>query len=165
MGPVVHPLAKVYPGVRLGDDVRIDPFCVIGSRAEIRGQWRGEGDVIVGDRTEIREFTAVQGPARIGADCFIMDKVHIAHDNVIGDDVTIAPGTMLAGHVTIGRYAWLGLNVSVNQRINIGTGAMVGSGSVVTKDVAPWRMVYGNPARDHGWNFEGLKRHGLNPPD
>lgn len=142
----------------------VDPV-VIGSAAEIRGEWKDEGCVTIGPRTVVREFTAIQGKVRIGADCYIMDKCHIAHDCVIGDGVTMAPGVMMAGHVTIEDHATVGIGVVIHQHVTIGEGAMVGMGSVVTKDIPPWRLWYGNPAKDHGWNVVGMERHGIHPPD
>ena len=51
------------------------------------------------------------------------------------------------GAVVIGDKAWLGFNVIVLKGVTIGEGAIVGAGSVVTKDVAPWVIVGGNPAK------------------
>jgi len=51
------------------------------------------------------------------------------------------------GATAIGDKAWLGFNVIVLKGVTIGEGAIVGAGSVVTKDVAPWTIVGGNPAR------------------
>ncbi len=49
--------------------------------------------------------------------------------------------------VTIGDKAWIGFNAIVLKGVAIGEGAVVGAGSVVTRDVAPWTVVGGNPAR------------------
>lgn len=149
---VIHPTAVIYPGVQLGVGVKVFPHAVIGGPAEIRGEWIGEGDIIVGDHTVIREHAVIQGPARVGADCYLMDSVHVAHHCVIGDRVTMSPHVTLAGHVLIESDATLGMNSSVHQRLTIGAGAMVGMGSTVTKNVPPYRKWYGVPAQDHGWN-------------
>jgi acetyltransferase-like isoleucine patch superfamily enzyme len=53
----------------------------------------------------------------------------------------------LPKRVTIGHDVWLGQNVLIKQGVNIGTGAIVGMGSVVTKDVAPYAIVAGCPAK------------------
>lgn len=121
----------------------------------------GEG-VHIGDRTILRELTAVQQgtirPTVVGSDCFIMDKVHIAHDNRIGDRVTLACYVALAGHVEIGDDATIGLSATIHQRRIVGAGAMVGMQSAVTKDVRPFEVVKGNPARPGGVNRVGLER-------
>jgi acetyltransferase-like isoleucine patch superfamily enzyme len=51
------------------------------------------------------------------------------------------------GPVTIGNKSWLGLNVIVLKGVEIGEGAIVAAGSVVTKNVSPWTIVGGNPAK------------------
>jgi UDP-N-acetylglucosamine acyltransferase len=93
-----------------------------------------------------------------------MDRVSISHDCVVGDDVTIAHGVVVAGTVTIGPKAWIGMNSSIHQRRSVGEGAMIGMGSVVTRDIPPWEKWYGNPARSHGWNSVGAARHGVALP-
>lgn len=149
---VIHPTAIIYPGVALGENVWVGAFAVVGSPGELRGEWSGEGMVSVGDGTVIRERTVIQGPARIGRDCYLMDGVHIAHDNQIGDRVTIAPHAAFAGHVTVEDDATIGIGVSVHQHRTIGRGAMVGMGAVVTKDIPAFETWVGNPARFHGVN-------------
>jgi acetyltransferase-like isoleucine patch superfamily enzyme len=51
------------------------------------------------------------------------------------------------GHVTLGEHAFVGTNVVVHPDVTIGAGAMVGSGSLVTRDVEPWTINVGTPAR------------------
>ena len=77
------------------------------------------------------------------------------------DGVTIASGVAIGGHVTIGRNANIGLNASVHQRRVVGAFAMVGMGSVVTKDVQPFVKAFGNPCAARGVNSVGLERAGL----
>lgn len=186
-----HPSAVVGPGVELGDDVVVGPFAVLlgpcrvedgawlgphvtlGVPPEIRGHahpaaWDGEltgAGVVIGARTVLREFTTVhQGSARpttIGADCFIMNKVYVAHDSVVGDRVTMASTVTMGGHVRVGAGANLGLGAVVHQRRVIGAGAMVGMGAVVSRDLPPFAMAYGNPARVRGANRVGMSREGL----
>lgn len=153
---VIHPTAVIYPGVHLGIGVRVFPFAVIGGPAETRDSWTGEGDIIIGDHTVIREHVVIQGPARVGADCYLMHGVHIPHDAVLGDRVTMSPFATLGGYVTVGDDATIGMHAVVHQRLTVGAGAMVGMGSIVTKDVPPFRKWYGIPAEDHGWNEKKL---------
>lgn len=50
--------------------------------------------------------------------------------------------------IIIGDYVWIGFGACILKGISIGTGAIVGAGSVVTRDVTPWTVVAGNPARE-----------------
>lgn len=77
---------------------------------------------------------------------------YVAHDCVIGDFVTFAPGVRCNGRVHIGDYAYIGTNAIIREGtsgkpLRIGTGAVVGMGAVVTKDIPDGVTVVGNPAR------------------
>jgi UDP-N-acetylglucosamine acyltransferase len=146
---------------------------VIGAAPEIHGHqpglpWGGETDdlgVEIGDDSTVREFATVHRGTgqvtRIGARCFVMNKVHIGHDAVVGDDVTLSVSAILGGHAQVGAGANLGLASVVHQRRLIGPGAMVGMGSVVTRDVPPFAKAFGNPARIRGVNEIGMSRRGI----
>lgn len=91
-----------------------------------------------------------------GAELYNKDKI------ILGDQVTISQGAYLctAGHditsktmalttapITIGSLAWIGAKAIVLPGVTIGEGAVVAAGAVVTKDVEPWTVVGGNPAK------------------
>lgn len=91
-----------------------------------------------------------------GSDIYSVDKIRI------GDRTTISQNTFLccASHditspimeltyapITIGKDAWVAARVIVLPGVNIGDGAVVGAGSVVSKTVEPWMIVVGNPAK------------------
>lgn len=56
--------------------------------------------------------------------------------------------SIAGGPVTIGRKSWIGFNSIILKSVTIGEGAIVGAGSVVRRDVKPWHVAYGNPARE-----------------
>jgi len=77
---------------------------------------------------------------------------YVAHDCVIGNFVTFAPGVMCNGNVHVGDYAYIGTGAILRQGkpgkpLQIGAGAVVGMGAVVTRDVPPGQTVIGNPAK------------------
>ena len=90
-------------------------------------------------------------------DCYTVDEISI------GDQATVSQGVKLcaAGHditskimelthkpITIGANAWIAGWAIVLPGVTIGEGAVVGAGAVVTKDVEPWSVVAGNPAKE-----------------
>ncbi|MGH3690630.1 MAG: acyl-ACP--UDP-N- acetylglucosamine O-acyltransferase [Microbacterium sp.] len=190
----IHPTAIIADGVQLGDENDIGPFAilnpgvvvgsrnwigagvVIGSPPEIRSfahprdeaQSFGAG-VIIGSDNVFREYSQIhQGsaePTRVGDGAFIMNQVYVAHDCSLGDGVTLASSVLLAGHVRIEARANLGLGTKVHQFRTVGSGAMVGMGSVVTADVPAFAKAYGVPARVVGANIVGMQRSGVSEGD
>lgn len=170
-GNIIGPFV-ILLGCRIGDDNWIGPHVVIGTPPEIRGHghgafWEDEPDgygVRIGDRTTVREYTTIhsgsEASTTVGNDCFLMNKVYIGHDGRIGAGVTMASSVTLGGHVHVGAGANLGLGAVVHQRRRIGAGTMVGMGGVVTRDLPPFALAYGNPARVRGANQVGMHRAG-----
>jgi UDP-N-acetylglucosamine acyltransferase len=90
-----------------------------------------------------------------------MDYVHVGHNCVISDSVIIANSVALAGHVHIEPRARLSGVLGVHQFVHIGTMAMVGGMARIDRDVPPYMLVEGNPARVRSLNLVGLKRSGM----
>lgn len=84
--------------------------------------------------------------AEIGDFAFFATGAQIEHDCKIGKFSSVSAGTVLGGHVKLGDFSALTLNVTVLDRINIGENTVVGSGSLVLKDLPDDVLVYGNPA-------------------
>ncbi|PML80844.1 acetyltransferase [Enterovibrio norvegicus] len=114
----------------------IHPSSVVSTSAQI-----GTGTVVM-PRAVINAFSAV------GNGVIINTATVIEHDCHIGDYSHISPGAVLSGTVHIGQYCWLGANCSIKQNITIGTGAVVGIGSVVIRDVRASVTVIGSPATE-----------------
>jgi UDP-N-acetylglucosamine acyltransferase len=79
--------------------------------------------------------------------------------------VRMAPFATLAGHVTIADDANIGMASAIHQWRSIGAGAMVGMQATVVKDVAPYQLVKGLPARPGGLNEVWLQRAGYADAD
>ncbi len=187
--------AIVYPGVKLGKNVIIEDFCLIG--VPPRGKKEGELETIIGDDSVIRSHTVIYAGNKIGNKFQTGNKANIRELNDIGNDVSIGTLSVVEHHVkiednvrihtqvfipefsTLKKGSWVGPNVvftnapypkSKNVKdelvgptlhenaivganstllpgVQIGKDAIVGAGSVVTKDVAPGDVVAGNPAR------------------
>jgi UDP-N-acetylglucosamine acyltransferase len=182
----VGPFAVVGPGVEIGAGTSIGPHAVVSGPTRIgRGnkiyQFASVGDdpqdkkyageptrLEIGDRNVIREYCTINrgtaqdvGVTRVGDDNWIMAYVHIAHDCQVCDHTIFANGASLAGHVLVDDYAILGGFTLVHQFCRIGAHAFTAMGSGIAKDVPPYVMVSGNPARPHGLNLEGLGRRGF----
>jgi UDP-N-acetylglucosamine acyltransferase len=182
VGVTVGPYAIVGPQVTVGDRCRIGPRATLQRNVRLAdGVSVGDGSILggdpqdqkyngeetwveVGESTIIREYSTINRgtsatlKTTVGARCFIMTYVHLAHDCHVGDEVVIANGTQCAGHVTIHDRAILsGLN-AVHQFVTIGTYAFVGGGSRVNQDIPPYVKAVGNPMEMYGLNSIGLQR-------
>lgn len=171
-GNTIGPFAVITGDVVLGDDNWIGAGVVIGAPPEVRSfqHPRSPGDpsgrgVVLGSSNVVREgaqiHSGLHSPTRVGDGCFLMNQVYVAHDGDIGAGVTMASSVLLAGHVHVGTGANLGLGTKVHQFCSVGALAMVGMGSIVTRDVPPFAMAYGAPAGVRGANRVGLERRGV----
>ena len=167
-GTRVGPHAVIMGPSRIGENNNIYQFASLGDDPQDK-KYRGELTRLeVGNGNVFREYVSVnrgtaqdRGLTRIGDDNWVMAYAHIAHDCRVGNGTVFANNASLAGHVTIEDFAVLGGFTLVHQFCAIGAYAFASFGSVIGKDVPPCVMVSGNPARAHGINTEGLRRHGF----
>lgn len=75
----------------------------------------------------------------------------------LGHDPQSSDFRDVGGEVVVGDFAWIGYRAVLLHGITIGEGAVVGAGAVVTKDVAPYTIVAGNPARVIGTRSKDLR--------
>ncbi|HKU80544.1 MAG TPA: acyl-ACP--UDP-N-acetylglucosamine O-acyltransferase [Candidatus Tumulicola sp.] len=149
---------------QIGEDCQIYPFATIGAASQDRKYGGERAYTRVGNRTVLREYVSIQRATghdeatSVGDDCLLLAYVHIAHNCVLGDGVTMSNLAQLAGHVEVGNYATIGGQAGVHQFTRIGRYAMIGGASKLTKDVPPFFLVEGNPARPYGLNSVGLRR-------
>lgn len=94
----------------------------------------------------------INSSAIIGSNVTLSDFVtinkgaNISHDVIIKEFTHIAPSACILGSVKIGSNVTVGANATILPKLRIGDGALIGAGSVVTRDVLPGQIVYGNPA-------------------
>ncbi len=160
--------AVVKGPAAIGRDNRIFQFASVGEDPQDM-KYAGERTRLeIGDRNQIREFVTVhrgtvqdRAVTRIGDDNLLMAYTHVAHDCQIGNHTVLANGASLGGHVKIHDWAILGGFTTVHQFCRIGAHCFTGMGSAVSKDVPPYLLISGHPARPHGINTTGLQRRGF----
>src|SRR5205814_4826130 len=123
--------------------------------------------LVIGDRNVFREYVTANlatepGEAtRIGSDGLLMAYSHVAHNCAIGNRVVIANAVQLAGYVVVDDWAIVGGGTVVHQFTRIGRHCMIGGGSRISQDIAPFVRSAGSPPRNAGVNTIGLERRGF----
>lgn len=172
-GTTVGPHVVLRGPMTIGRDNRIFQFSSLGEISQDKSAKPDDATrVEIGDRNTIREYVTIQrgtlkeqGLTRVGDDNWIMAQAHVAHDCIVGNNTILANGTTLAGHVLIEDWVGLGGYTLVHQFCRIGSHAYTGGGSIVLRDLPPFVIAEGHPARPRGINAEGLKRRGFTPEE
>ena len=152
----MDPYVAIAPDVKLGKDVKFSKFinlygCEIGDETKIGACVEVQKGVTIGRRCKISSHTFIcEGVT-------IEDEVFVGHGVTFTNDVypraTTATGSLQTEAdwkvepTLVKRGASIGSGATILPRLTIGEGAIVGAGSVVTRDVAPFTIVAGNPAR------------------
>src|SRR5262249_55402741 len=184
-GVVVEPGAIVGPEVRIGDRTRIGSHALVTGWTRIGHDCRlhhgavggsppqdlkytGERSFLeIGDYTEIREYatlnlaTEPDAVTRGGSHCLLVAHSDVAHNGQIRKRVVIANAVQFAGYVTVEDWAIVGGGTVVHQFARIGCHSMIGGGSRISQDVAPYVKLAGSPPRLAGVNSIGLERRGF----
>jgi UDP-N-acetylglucosamine acyltransferase len=183
VGPyaIIGPNVTIGPGCEIRSHVLIEGHTTLGPRnrvfhaAAIGSEpqdfsYRGETSyVVIGGENTIREYVTIQpgsapgSTTRIGNENLFMAYVHIAHNCEVGSRTVLANAVNLAGHVHVGDFAVIGGVTPVHQFVRIGAHSIVGGGSRIPQDVAPYAKVAGNPPRTFGLNTVGLARRSFSP--
>lgn len=167
-GAVIHHGAIVVGHTTIGERTQIHPYACVGVTPQDK-KFKGERtELTIGNDTVIREHVTISlgtegggGITKIGDRCLLMATVHVGHDCIIGNDAILANSVGLAGHCRLDDFAILGGQCGVHQFVRIGAHAMLSGGSKVGKDVPPFTIAQGYPARLRAVNLVGLKRRGF----
>ncbi len=165
----LSPRRGVGEELEIGGGARIRSGSVIYAGSTIGMSFETGHNVVIREQNEIGDHfsiwnnSVVDYGCRIGNNVKIHCNIYIAQFTVIEDDVFMAPGVTIANDIHPGcpdsgecmkgpifkKGCRIGVNVTVVPYVTIGEKTLVGSGSVVTKDLPPGVLAYGNPARVH----------------
>ncbi len=153
MSVFIHESSYVDEGAVIGDGTKIWHFSHVLSGAQI------------GERCSLGQNVNVGSRAVIGNGVKIQNNVSIYDDVIIEDDVFCGPSCVFTNVINprafverkdeykktvVKKGASIGANATIVCGVTIGEYALVGAGAVVTKDVPPYALVYGSPARVMG---------------
>jgi acetyltransferase-like isoleucine patch superfamily enzyme len=164
----IHPSAEVEADVVIGDESKVWHLCHIRRGAHIGSECvigRGvfvDAGVQIGNRVKIQNYVSVFHGVTIEDGVFVGPHVCFTNDmfpRAVNADMSLkAADDWVLSETLIKAGAALGANSTIVCGITIGRWAMVGSGSVVTKDVPDYALVVGNPARIIGYVTPAGKR-------
>lgn len=145
--PIIRPYSIIYSGVEIGDNFECGHNVVIRENTKI------------GDNTRVGTGSIIEGDVEIGDNVNIQSMVYIPKHTVIGNNVFIGPNAVFTNDkypphaiggllgATVQDYASVGANSTILPGITIGDHAMIAAGAVVTKDVLPYTLAIGIPAK------------------
>lgn len=144
-----HDLRNLYSkmlGAKIGEGSRYDLHCYL----------RGLENLVIGDWSHINRGCLIdaRGGVKIGSSVSISFRASLISD---GHDPQSPTMETKRGEIVIDNYVWIGPNTTILKNVHIGEGAVVAAGAVVTKDVPPYTIVGGIPAKEIG-----LRVHNLN---
>lgn len=153
----IHPTACIDPGAEIGEGTRIWHFSHI-----LPGS-------IIGENCNIGQNVVIGPDVRIGKGCKIQNNVSVYKGVTLEDYVFCGPSMVFtnvfnprahlcrmdeARPTLVKEGASLGANCTVVCGVTVGRFALIGAGSVITKDVPDHALIYGNPASRRGWVCE-----------
>jgi len=156
-----HPTAVIDEGCEIGNGVKIWHFSHV-----LPGS-------VIGDDCNIGQNVVVSAGVKLGKNVKVQNNVSLYEGVICEDDVFLGPSMVFTNvinprsaiirkheykHTLVKKGASIGANATIVCGNNIGEFSFIGAGAVVTKEVPPYALVIGNPARQTGWVSEyGIK--------
>ncbi len=152
-----HETAIVDEGASVGEDSKIWHFSHIMKGA------------VIGNKCNIGQNVVISPGVKLGTNVKVQNNVSIYTGVICEDDVFLGPSMVFTNVINprsaivrkeeykptlVKRGASIGANATIVCGITIGEFAFIGAGAVITKDVLPYELVYGNPALHKGWVSE-----------
>jgi acetyltransferase-like isoleucine patch superfamily enzyme len=149
---IVRPFAVIYCDTVIGHHFQCGYYCLIRAECELA------------DRVTLMSRVTLEGRVKLGSGTKIMAHVYIPSRTKLGSMVFVGPGTnflndrhpirkpaaeMVVKGATVEDNVSIGGGCTIFPGITIGEGSFIGGGAVVTKDVPPWTLAYGVPARHY----------------
>jgi len=147
----------------------IDQGCSIGKGTKIWHFSHIMTGSVIGENCNIGQNVVISPGVRLGRNVKVQNNVSVYTGVTCGDDVFLGPSMVFTNIINprsavirkdsyvktdVGTGATIGANATIVCGNNIGKYAFIGAGAVVTKDVKPYALVVGNPARQTGWMSE-----------
>lgn len=155
----IHPSSYIDEGAEVGEGTKIWHFCHIMTGS------------IIGINCNIGQNVIISPGVTLGNNVKVQNNVSIYTGVICEDDVFLGPSMVFTNVINprseisrkneykqtlVKKGASIGANATIVCGISIGEYAFIGAGAVVTKNVKPFELVYGNPAKHKGW----MSKHG-----
>ena len=153
----VHPTAVIDDGCEIGAGTKIWHFshimanCRIGKNCNLGQNVVVSPDVVLGNNVKVQNNVSIYTGVECEDDVFLGPSM--VFTNVVNPRSAVNRRGQYAKTI-VGRGATIGANATIVCGHNIGKFAFIGAGAVVTKHVADYALVFGNPAKQVGWMSE-----------
>lgn len=150
----IHETAVIDNGARIGEGTKIWHFCHI------------MGDAEIGENCVLGQNVFIGKKAKLGNNIKVQNNVSVYEGVICEDEVFLGPSMVFTNVINprsgvnrkdefkvtyVKKGATIGANATIICGVSLGEYCFVGAGAVVTKDVKPYALMVGNPARQKGW--------------